>query len=300
MFLRLIKEKPLGTAGALIIFILFFTGIFADLLAPFGFNESNMADRLSPPSGTHILGTDNLGRDLLSRIIYGARISMIVSLASSGIATIGQLILGTISGYAGGKVDLALQRVNDSIQSIPSLLIVLSVMAILGPGMIQVILVMGLHSALTFRGTRAFVINIKENMYFEAARAIGVQDSRIVMRHVIPNIMPMVIIQFSLAMGRFILQEATLSFLGFGIPPPFPSWGGMLSGAGRQYMLQAPWMLLWPGIALFLVVYGVNMFGDAMRDLLDPRLRGGLGRYGSLSREQLEKLIEKKKAKATA
>lgn len=295
VFIRLVKTKPLGVVGGVIVLLLFFVGIFADVLAPYGYNEIDMAVRLGAPSPDHLLGVDNVGRDLLSRIIYGARISMIVSLAASGISTVGHLVLGTISGYVGGKTDLAIQRLNDAVQAIPTLLFLLSVMAIVGPGLWQVVFVLGLHSALISRSTRSYVIAIKGNMYFESARAIGASTSRIIMKHVVPNILPMVIIQFSLSMGRMILTEATLSFLGFGIPPPFPSWGGMLSGAGRRYMLLAPGLMFWPGMALAIVVWGINMLGDALRDLLDPRLRGGIGRYGGMTQEKLIKLIDKRR-----
>ena len=295
VLIRLVKTKPLGVVGGVIVLLLFFIGIFADVLAPYGYNEIDMTTRLGAPSAKHLMGVDNVGRDLLSRIIYGARISMIISLAASTIATFGALALGVTSGYIGGKTDLAIQRLNDTIQAIPTLLFLLSVMAIVGPGLWQVVFVLGFHSALTTRSERSYVMAIKENVYFEAARAIGASDFRIMLRHVVPNIMPMVIIAFSLRMGRMILTEATLSFLGFGIPPPFPSWGGMLSGAGRRYMLLAPGLMFWPGLALSTVVWGINMFGDALRDLLDPRLRGGLGRYGGMTQERLRKLVEKRR-----
>ncbi|MDP2729515.1 MAG: ABC transporter permease [Dehalococcoidales bacterium] len=277
---RLVKEKPIGLIGALIIIVLFTVGILADFLAPYHWNDISLAARLQPPSGQYLLGTDNLGRDMLSRIIHGARISMIVGLSATIITVAGHTFLGIISGYMGGKIDLVLQRLNDAMESIPNLLLVLTVMAILGPGLWQVILAMALPSSLHSRGTRSWVFTIKENFYFEAARATGAPTWRILIYYVLPNILPMVILTFAVDLGRFILQEASLSFLGFGIPPPFPSWGGMLSGAGRQHMLQAPWMVMWPGLALFAVVYGANILGDALRDLLDPRLRGGLGRYG--------------------
>ncbi len=297
-FLRLIKEKPLGTIGLLIVIVLFFAGMFAELLAPYGYNEIILSDRLDGPSAAHLLGCDNLGRDLLSRIIYGARISMIVALAGSGLATGVSLLVGAVSGYIGGKFDMVVQRFVDAWMCFPGLVLYLIVMSILGAGLLQVVLVLGISMGLggASRVGRSAVIMIKENVYFEAARAIGVPTSSILVRHVLPNIMPIVIVGFSTGLGGFILAEASLSFLGFGIPPPMPSWGGMLSGTGRQYMLQAPWMALWPGIALAIVVYGVNMLGDAVRDLFDPRLRGGLGRYGGMTQEKLLKLAEQKKA----
>jgi len=288
MVIRLVKEKPLGTFGGIVVLLLFAVGISADLLAPYGYNEIDLPARLSAPSLTHILGCDNLGRDLLSRIIYGARISMIVSVVCTFISITGHLVLGTVSGYFGGKTDLVIQRMNDTVQCIPSLLIILSVMTIVGPGMTQVILVMGIHSALLSRGVRSYVIAIRESMYFDAARAIGASNFRILAKHVTPNIMPFIIISFSMSMGRFILAEATLSFLGFGIPPPIPSWGGMISGPGRQYLLLAPWMAVWPGVALAIVVYGINMLGDGLRDILDPRMRGGLGRYGGVEAKRVK------------
>jgi len=193
---------------------------------------------------------------------------------------------------------MVIQRFVDAWMCFPPLVLYLIVMSILGPGLLQVILVLGVSGGLggASRVKRSAVIRIKEDVYFEAARAVGVPTGRILMRHVLPNVLPVLIISFSTGLGMFILAEASLSFLGFGIPPPVPSWGGMLSGTGRTYMLQAPWMAIWPGLALSIVVYGVNMFGDAMRDLFDPRLRGGLGRYGGMTQEKLEKVAAKKKA----
>jgi peptide/nickel transport system permease protein len=300
--IRLIKEKPLGLVGLIIVITLLFAGIFSELLAPYGYNEIILSDRLDGPSATHLLGCDNLGRDLLSRIIFGARISMIVALAGSAISTSVSFMVGAISGFLGGKYDMTVQRFVDAWMCFPPLVLYLIVMSILGPGLLQVILVLGISMGLggASRVNRSAVIRIKEDVYFEAARAIGVPTWTILMRHVLPNILPIMIIGFSTGLGGFILAEASLSFLGFGIPPPVPSWGGMLSGTGRQYMLQAPWMALWPGLFLAIVVYGVNMLGDAVRDLFDPRLRGGLGRFGGLAgnQEKLEKLVEKKKAEA--
>ncbi|MFC1977298.1 ABC transporter permease [Chloroflexota bacterium] len=279
LFVRLVKEKPLGVVGGVIVLILLFAGIFADLLAPYGATKIHLLDRLSPPSAQYVLGTDNLGRDLLSRIIYGARISMIVGLSASLLHSVMTLVIGGTSGYFGGKVDLIVQRFVDASYAIPTIFLVLTIMSIVGPGMWQVIFVIGLVRGLHCRTERSLVIRMKEDMYVEAAKAIGSPAPRIMIRHIVPNVMPGLIIIFSINVGSIILYEATLSFLGFGIPPPFPSWGGMLSGAGREFMLMAPWMALWPGLALALVVYGINMLGDAMRDLLDPRLRGGVGRY---------------------
>ena len=296
-FIRLVKEKPLGTVGLVIVLVLLVAGIFSDWLAPYGFNEIILRHRLDGPSAEHLLGCDNLGRDLLSRVIYGARISMIVCLSGSSIATVVSFLVGGISGFLGGKYDMVVQRFVDAWMCFPGLVLYLIIMSILGPGLLQVILVLGVSGGLGggSRVSRSAVIRIKEDVYFEAARAIGVPTSRILLRHVFPNILPVLIIGFSAGLGGFILAEASLSFLGFGIPPPEPSWGGMLAGQGRTYMLQAPWMALWPGLALSIVVYGVNMLGDAVRDLFDPRLRGGLGRYGGMTQEKLEKIAAKKR-----
>ena len=277
---RLMTEKPLGTVGAAITVLLLLTGIFADLLAPYGFNETEVGDFLEPPSAQFWLGTDNLGRDVLSRVIYGARISMIVGIAATAVSTLIATVIGVLCGYLGGKFDLVVQRFVDGWMCLPYLPILMVVMAIVGPGMLGLIIVMGVSGGIGgSRFSRSVVINIKENSYLEASIAIGGSTSRVLLRHILPNILAPIIISFSLAVPGVILGEASLSFLGFGIPPPAPSWGGMLSGSGRRFMFNAPWMVIWPGLALSIVVYGVNMFGDAVRDLLDPRLRGGAGSY---------------------
>jgi peptide/nickel transport system permease protein len=285
--IRLIREKPLGTVGGVIVLILFFVGIFANFLAPYGMNEVHPADSLSPPSAQYILGTDSLGRDMLSLIIYGARVSMIVGLAATALSVLVSSTIGILSGFTGGKFDLVVQRFVDAFMCFPGLFIILTVMAILGPGLWQVILVLGiLYGIAGSRIVRGAVIGIKQNMYVDAAIAIGCPTWRILSRHILSNVMAPVIILFTTGVGGAILAEATVSFLGWGIPPPTPSWGGMLSGAGRQYMLLAPWLVLWPGLALSVVVYGINMLGDAVRDILDPRLRGGIGRYGGAKMEK--------------
>lgn len=295
MFVRLIKEKPLGTIGGMIVIVFFLVGIFADWLAPYHYMEQDLDYILSSPSAKFLLGTDNLGRDLLSRIIYGARISMIVGLSVPAISSVMHLIIGGASGYFGGKIDLIVQRFVDTIMCFPPLVILLTVVAIIGPGMIQLILLLGILGGLGGgnRVTRSLVIGIRQNVYVEAARAIGAPDWQIFLKHLLPNIMPMVIVSFSMGMGGAILAESTLSFLGFGIPPPFPSWGGMLSGQARRYMFTAPWMAVWPGLCLAIVVFGMNMFGDGLRDILDPRLRGGLGRYGGFKKDKKQSTFKK-------
>lgn len=288
IFIRLIREKPLGTVGGIIVIILLVTGIFADLLAPYGMNEIHPEDALSPPSTHYFLGTDNLGRDLLSRVIYGARISVIVGLAATAIGASISAAIGVLSGYIGGKFDLVMQRFVDGWMCFPGLILLIAVMSLVGAGVAQIIVVLGvLNGIVGSRVIRGAVIGIKENIYFDAAVAIGAPTRKILTRHVLPNIMAPLIILFSTTVPGVIMVEASLSFLGLGIPPPTPSWGRMLSGSGRSYMLLAPWMAIWPGLALSIVVYGINMFGDAVRDLLDPRLRGGVGRYGGVKKKKV-------------
>ena len=276
---RMIKEQPLGIGGGIIVLIFIFVAIFADVLAPYGFLEAHLADRLQGSSAQYPLGTDQLGRDFLSRVIYGARLSIAVGLAATSINVVVALLLGGTSGFLGGKYDLAVQRFVDAWMAFPGLLLLLTIMSLVGRGITQIIVVLGIAGGIGgSRVVRGAVVGIKENVYFQAAEAIGSSKWRAFVRHVLPNIMPVVIIIFSINIGGVMIAEASLSFLGFGLPPTVPSWGGLLSREGRHYMEQAPWLALWPGLCLTIVVLSLNMFGDAIRDLLDPRLRGGGGR----------------------
>ncbi len=276
---RLLREKPLATFGGAVVSVLILTSIFADLIAPFDPNEIiSLRDRLSFPSWDHLLGTDQIGRDVFSRIVHGARISVIVGLSAAALDTVVAAGIGIASGYIGGKLDLSVQRFVDAWMSFPGLVIILTIMAVLGPGIVQIIAVLGVSAGIrSSRVVRGATISVKENVYIQAAMAVGCSTSRILTHHILPNVMAPIIIIFTIAVGGSILSEASLSFLGFGVPPPAPSWGGMLSREGRIYMLQAPWLSLWPGIALSVVVYGVNVLGDGLRDILDPRLRGSTG-----------------------
>jgi len=293
LFIRMIREKPLGTFGLVVTVLLFFTGIFADFLAPYGGNEIHLIDRLQPPSGTYLLGTDQLGRDILSRIIYGARVSMIIGIAATTLHTLISIVIGVSSGFIGGKYDLFMQRFVDINMSLPQLLILMTIMSIIGNGLFQLIMVLGITGGI--RGSRVIrsaVIGVKENIYVQAADAIGCKPVRSMLRHILPNVMAPIIISFTIGIGGVIMMEASLSFLGFGVPPGVPSWGSMLSGEGRQFMEAAPQLALWPGFVLSMVIYGLNMFGDGLRDLLDPRLRGGVGRY-QLTEKKLAQLKQK-------
>ncbi len=275
---RLVREKPLGTFGGIIVLLLLFCGIFADVLAPYPMKEPHMYDRLTGPSWKYLLGTDQLGRDMLSRIIYGARVSVIIGLSATSVNMVVALLIGATTGFFVGKLDVVVQRFVDAWMAFPGLLILITVMSLVGQGQLQTILVLGISGGIGgSRISRSAVIGIKENDYFLAARAIGSPPLRTILRHVLPNIMAPMIVVFTVTIGGVIMAEASLSFLGFGLPPDVASWGGMLSREGRQHMEAAPWLALWPGLALTLVVYGINMFGDALRDLLDPRLRGSEG-----------------------
>jgi peptide/nickel transport system permease protein len=272
---RLVREKPLGAFGGMLVLVLMLCAIFAHWIAPYPYDETNVRQRLKPPSAQHYLGTDNLGRDVFSRIIYGARISVTVGFGAVTLSILLATIMGVTSGYFGGKVDVFVQRIVDAAMAFPVLVLLLSIMAVLGPGLLNIILVLGIiPSANRSRIIRSATLSAKENQYVEAARAVGASHLRIILCYILPNIMAPIIIVATNALGAVILIEATLSFLGFGVPPPYPSWGEMLSGSGRSYMYKAPWMAIWPGVAISLAVFGFNMLGDALRDLLDPRLRG--------------------------
>ncbi|MDE0026337.1 MAG: ABC transporter permease [Spirochaetaceae bacterium] len=257
--------------------------IFADVLAPYPFWEAHLADRMQGSSTRYLLGTDHAGRDLLSRLIYGARISLLVGLAATSVNVVVAILIGGISGFFGGKLDMAVQRFVDAWMAFPGLLLLLTIMSIVGRGLPQIILVLGIAGGIGgSRVVRGAVIGVKEKVYFQAAEAIGSSKWRTLVRHVLPNIAAPIIIIFTINIGGAIISAASLSFLGYGLPVQIPDWGAMLSREGRQYMESAPWLALWPGLCLTITVYSLNMFGDAVRDLLDPRLRGGAGRLGAL------------------
>jgi peptide/nickel transport system permease protein len=272
---RFARRKPLGALGGLIVAGMLLMAAFADGLAPYGYEETIRGARFRPPGSAHWLGTDNLGRDLWSRIVYGARISVTVGFTTIALGTLLAAAIGVSSGYLGGAYDLTLQRLVDAWMSFPYLVIVLSVMAVLGPGLLNVILALAIiTAAASSRVIRGATITVARQPHVEAALAVGAGHARVVFRHVLPNVMPTIVILATIGLGGVILAESALSFLGFGVPPPYPSWGGMLSGSGRTHMLRAPWMAIWPGVAISLAVFGFNMLGDALRDVLDPRLRG--------------------------
>ena len=288
---RLIKEQLLGAFGGVVLLLLVLVSLFAGSLAGHDPNQMQLADRLTGQSRVYLLGTDYLGRDFLSRLIYGARVSLTVGLAATTLNVVVAVLIGSISGFVGGKVDLAVQRFVDAWMAFPGLLL-LTIMSVVERGLLQIILVLGISGGIGgSRVARGAVIGVKENVYFQAAEAIGCSKWRTLIRHVLPNIASPLIIIFSINVGAVIMSEASLSFLGYGLPSEVPSWGGMLSREGRKYMDDAPWLALWPGLCLTIVVYSLNMFGDAVRDLLDPRLRGGQGSYGAAGRKRKRGLL---------
>ena len=273
--LRFCRKKPLGAAGGAIMLVILFTAIFANVLQTYDPIATDAASTLARPSALHWLGTDHLGRDIYSRILHGARVSLLVGLGSTLVASLLGGVIGLLSGYVGGKTDLIVQRVMDILQGLPLLVLALVMAAALGPSIPNVILAISIPiMPRAARIIRASVLSIREFQYIEAARALGLTHLRIAFRHILPNTIGPFIVLGTAQLGAAILVEATLSFLGLGVPEPYPSWGRMLSVSAAEYAQKAPWLVLFPGIAISVAVFGSNLLGDALRDTLDPRLRG--------------------------
>lgn len=273
-FLRALLRKPLGFAGLIVLLSLVCAAAFAPALAPYGQDESTNRYYASP-SPSHPFGTDQLGRDIMSRVILGSRISLRVGLLAVAIGTLAGSAVGLISGYCGGWVDFSLQRVVDVMMALPGIILALAIMAALGSSIFNVTLAVAIalapNSARVVRGS---TLSVKERQFVEAARALGARSPRILVYHVLPNVAAPIIVIASIQLGVAIVAEASLSYLGLGVPLNVPSWGNMLSGAALTYMTKAPWMAVFPGLALTIAVLAINLFGDALRDILDPRLRG--------------------------
>jgi peptide/nickel transport system permease protein len=272
---RLARRKPLGFAGLLLLLAFAFAALLAPVLAPYRYDETDFLARLEPPSRAHPFGTDNLGRDLFSRVLYGTQVSMAVAfgavLLSKSVAT----LIAVVSGYFGGWLDKTVQRFIDIWLSIPTLILLISLLGVIGPGFWSMLLVIGLTNVPgSSRLIRSVVVSVRSETYVEAARALGVSDARMLRVYILPNIAHIIIYSATVTLGGVIILAASLGFLGFGVPPPRPDLGGMLSGAGLQFMRRSPWLAIWPGLAITLIVFAFNVFGDALRDLLDPRLRG--------------------------
>ena len=275
----LMHRKPLGAASALILCGLIAVAILAPVIAPydpyqFNLNERGLPIRLQPPNAHFLFGTDPLGRDVLSRIVYGSRVSLIVGFASVALGTFFGTLIGLASGYWEGRIDQTLQRAVDTCMAVPGIVLALAVVSVLGQSLTNIILVISLVIAPgASRVVRGTVLSVKQNTYIDAAYAAGASSWRIIMRHILPNVFAPILVIASVWLGNAIVIEAALSFLGLGTPPPTPTWGGMLSGEGRRNLENAPYLAVFPGLAISVVVLAFNMLGDALRDLLDPRLR---------------------------
>lgn len=271
---RLARKKPLGAAGAVLVLGMLVMAVFADVLATQDPVRTNAAQTLSRPSRRHWLGTDYLGRDIYSRIVHGARISLVVGIASTLLGAVVGGVAGLLSGYMGGLTDLVTQRVMDIMQGLPLLVLALVMSAALGPSLGNVIIAISVPIVpRAARVIRSSVLAIRETPYVEAARALGVSHLRVAFRHILPNTIGPFMVLITAQLGSAILVEAALSFLGLGVPEPYPSWGRMLSVSAAEYAQKAPWLVLFPGTAISLAVFGTNLLGDALRDMLDPRLR---------------------------
>lgn len=268
------RKQPLGTAGMVIVFLMLFASIFAPFLTPYDPELNSFEYMLTAPNLDFLLGTDQFGRDILSRIIFGARTALFVGFTSAFIgATLG-LVLGVASAFYGGKFDLIFQRVMDVLMSFPLIILALAVVSIFGTGIQNVIIAITIPFVpRCARVVRSSALAIREIPYIDAARANGFSNARIIMRHMVPNVMAPFLIMITAFVGQAILLEASLSYLGLGVQEPIPAWGLMLQGGAEEYAESAPWVAIWPGVAISLAVFGFNLFGDALRDTLDPKLR---------------------------
>jgi peptide/nickel transport system permease protein len=273
-FSLFVRKNPLGAVGGLLVLLLLAAALFADPLATH--NPVRTSTRvLVAPGAEFWLGSDNLGRDLWSRIVHGSRISLVVGLASTLLGAVVGGLIGLVSGYAGGTIDLVAQRLMDIMQALPILVLALVLAAALGPSLTNTVIAISVVIApRAARVVRASVLAIREFVYVESARALGVGHARVAWRHILPNTFGPFIVLVTAQLGGAILAEAALSFLGLGVPEPYPSWGRMLSIAAAEYAQKAPWLVVYPGLAISLAVFGTNLLGDALRDTLDPRLRG--------------------------
>jgi len=272
---RFCRKKPLGATGGFLMLLMVVTAVFADFLATHDPIATDATHTLARPSAQFWLGTDHLGRDIYTRIVHGARVSLIVGLGSTLLGSVLGGIIGLLSGYLGGKTDLITQRIMDILQGLPLLVLALVMSAALGPSIQNVIVAISVPIIpRAARVIRSSVLSIREMQYIEAARGLGIGHLRIAFRHVLPNTIGPFIVLTTAQLGSAILVEAALSFLGLGVPEPYPSWGRMLSVSAAEFAQKAPWLVLFPGIAISLAVFGSNLLGDALRDTLDPRLRG--------------------------
>ncbi|SCX89703.1 ABC transporter permease [Alkaliphilus peptidifermentans] len=270
---RRMKQNKAAMVGLVIIGILIFAALTANIIAPYGYDDQNLPGRFQTPNSKHLLGTDNFGRDIFSRIIYGSRISLMVGFIAVGIAALSGGTLGAIAGFYGGKLDNVIMRMIDILLAIPGILLAISIVAALGPGLRNVMIAVGIGAIPGYaRIVRASVLSLRDQEFIEAAKAVGANDFRIITKHIIPNSMAPIIVQATLGVANAILAAAGLSFIGLGIQPPTPEWGAMLS-SGRNYIRDYPHIATFPGIAIMITIFGLNLLGDGLRDALDPRLK---------------------------
>jgi peptide/nickel transport system permease protein len=275
------RRKPLGAFGGFIVVVMLVVALTAQWIAPYWYDDQSWTETMHGPSLKHPFGTDDLGRDMLSRVIYGARVSVVVGFSAVAISGVVAAFIGVISGYYGGRFDTMFQRLVDIWMSFPALVLLITIVSTFSRSgvfwnrVMAIIVVLGIIMAAgSSRVIRGAAISVKNNQYVEAARCMGASDARILVQHILPNVFAVIIILATVQLGAAILAESSISFLGWGVPPPFPSWGQMLSYKGILFMRADPWIAIWPGLAIALSVYGFNMLGDALRDVLDPRLRG--------------------------
>lgn len=301
-FVTLFQKKPLGGVGLLIVIAFLLIAIFADLIAPYAMKNGNMpmdfTSMLALSSSKHLLGTDSLGVDVLSYLIYGVRTSVILGLVCTLLSTIISLAIGVSSSVIGGWYDLIVQRIVDGIQCIPALLLMLIMMAIMGRGMPQLIIALSVPAGIGgARLIRSAAFSVKDSGYVRMSKLLGSKAWWRAVKHIVPNIMPLVLVNMAGQLAGTIMQEASLNFLGYGVKVGTPSWGYMITNQGRANMYTAPWLALYPGLCIAVLVFGANMFGDAIRDILDPRLKGGVGSYDTkkirkIAAKQMEKRLK--------
>lgn len=279
--LSTVLANRLAIVGLVILFVLVVVAIFGSTIAPFGINELDIANRLAPPSVDHWFGTDELGRDVLSRVVVAARVSLQVGFIAVGIALVAGVAIGLVAGFYGGGIDSLLMRLMDILFSFPAILLAIAILAALGPGVTNAMIAIGIvYTPIFARITRGSVLTVKESVFVTASRSIGSSDGRIIIKHILPNVVAPIIVQTSLSLAFAILSEAALSFLGLGVQPPDPAWGRMLAD-GRGFIQDAWWMGVFPGVAILLTVMSFNFVGDALRDALDPRQRSVIESRGA-------------------
>jgi len=268
------RRQPLGTVGLAVVLVMAVAGLSAEWIAPYSPTSNDFAAMTEPPSWAHLMGTDQFGRDLFSRIVFGARTALIVGFSCAIIGGVTGLVLGVASAYFGGRIDLVLQRVLDVVMAFPLIIMALAVIAIFGSGVFNVIVAITIPLIpRCARVVRSSALAIREMPYIDAARACGFGHTRIILRHMVPNVLAPFLIMLTAFVGQAILAEASLSYLGLGVQEPTAAWGLMLQGGAEEYASTAPWIAVFPGIAIALTVFGFSLFGDALRDAIDPRLR---------------------------